>query len=185
MIEKIDISSWSGLPAGLSLALQLDPSTRLHSIDKRLGQPTYAPSSRQLAGRQRCDAMASAYAEAYPEYIPDTRHRGRVSIAHVLPPSRDISRRGGFAVDLVFSSILGKSVLALGLHLSKEWLLASTTAAGDNARLSVGEAHWRLLAISAILLAVWHRPWDLFSKRVNVCFGVCLLSSQTHAESRF
>lgn len=113
--------------------------------------------------------MAAAYAEAYPEYIPDTRHRGRVSIAHVLPPSRDISRRGGFAVDLVFSSILGKSVLALGLHLTKEWLLAAISNINtSNARLSVGEAHWRLLAISAILLAIWHRPWDLFSKRINV-----------------
>jgi hypothetical protein len=113
--------------------------------------------------------MAAAYAEAYPEYIPDTRHRGRVSIAHVLPPSRDISRRGGFAVDLVFSSILGKSVLALGLHLTKEWLLASSNGS-SNPRLSVGETHWRLLAISAILVAVWHKPWDLFSKRMNVCY---------------
>lgn len=118
--------------------------------------------------------MSSSYAEAYPEYVPDTRHRGRVSIAHVLPPSRDISRRGGFSVDLVFSSILGKSVLALGLHLTKEWLLASgSNNALQDARMSVGEAHWRLLAIAAVFLAIWHRPWELLNKRINV--GVSFL----------
>lgn len=125
--------------------------------------------------------MASSYAEAYPDYVPDTRHRGRVSIAHVLPPSRDISRRAGFSLDLVFSSILGKSVLALGLHLTKEWLLAPENGAGVDPRISVGEAHWRLLAIAAFFLSIWHRPWELFSKRINV--GCCCLTSH-HARRR-
>lgn len=128
--------------------------------------------------------MSSSYAEAYPEYVPDTRHRGRVSIAHVLPPSRDISRRGGFSVDLVFSTILGKSVLALGLHLTKEWLLASGSSSGlQDARMSVGEAHWRLLAIAAVFLAIWHRPWELFSKRINVRITCIKSSMHNNTES--
>lgn len=123
--------------------------------------------------------MSTGYAEAYPEYVPDTRHRGRVSIAHVLPPSRDISKRRSpyFPVDLVFTSILGKSVLALGLHLTKEWLLRASSSSVASARdsgVSVGEAHWRLLAIAAIFLAIWHRPWDLFSnnRRIQVCVSL-------------
>lgn len=77
-------------------------------------------------------------------------------------------------MDLVFSSILGKSVLALGLHLTKEWLLASgSNNALQDARMSVGEAHWRLLAIAAVFLAIWHRPWELLNKRINV--GVSFL----------
>jgi hypothetical protein len=78
-------------------------------------------------------------------------------------------------VDLIFTSILGKSLLALGLHLTKEWLLSNSNGTRSEirdtfTRVDVGEAHWRLLAISAGLLSIWHRPWEVFLQRINVCY---------------
>ena len=110
------------------------------------------------------------YAQAYPaEYRPDARQRGRVSIAHVLPPSRDIARRRtGTPADLVFTTILAKSLLALALHLAKEWLLIG-------AKISVGEINLGLLFLAAAILAARHRPWELSETRIKVVFDALLL----------
>ncbi|CAD6573884.1 MAG: Putative zinc transporter msc2 [Cyphobasidiales sp. Tagirdzhanova-0007] len=107
------------------------------------------------------------YAQAYPaEYRPDARQRGRVSIAHVLPPSRDIARRRtGTPADLVFTTILAKSLLALALHLAKEWLLIG-------AKISVGEINLGLLFLAAAILAARHRPWELSETRIKLPYVV-------------
>lgn len=107
----------------------------------------------------------SGYASAYPDYVPDARQRGRVSIAHVLPASRDAAaRRRGVPADLVFTSILSKSLLALSLHLVKEWLLRPNSVG----LASVFQIHFWLLLVASITTAFWTRPWQAFNDRVKV-----------------
>jgi hypothetical protein len=104
------------------------------------------------------------YASAYPEYVPDARQRGRVSIAHVLPASREVAaRRNGVPADLVFTSILAKSLLALSIHLVKEWLLKSETAGA-----TIAQIHVWLLVIASIASALWTRPWEALKHRIKV-----------------
>lgn len=105
------------------------------------------------------------YAQAYPvEYRPDARQRGRVSINHVLPPSRDIARRrAGIPADLVFSAILTKSLLALSHHLVKEWLI-------NGIGIPLGQINLGLLILAAIVLGAWQRPWELHGARLKVHF---------------
>ena len=115
------------------------------------------------------------YTSAYPEYLPDARQRGRVSIAHVLPPGKDaLARHRGVPADLVFSSILSKSLLALSLHLVKEWLFTDPAVRAD-----LGAIHFKLLALAALASALWNRPWEAFASgnrlRVSVQCDVPLL----------
>lgn len=103
-------------------------------------------------------ASAAGYASAYPEYVPDARQRGRVSIAHVLPASREsAARRNGLPADLVFTSILSKSLLALSLHLVKEWLIAPKSPGA-----TVSQIHIWLLLFGSIASSIWTRPWEAF-----------------------
>lgn len=108
-------------------------------------------------------STVTSYATAYPaEYLPDARQRGRVSIAHVLPPSRDIGRRkAGIPADLVFSTILTKSLLALSLHLVKEWLLSGS-------KIPVGQVNLGLLLLAAAILGARQRPWELSGTEIRV-----------------
>lgn len=106
---------------------------------------------------------SAGYASAYPDYVPDARQRGRVSIAHVLPASREAAaRRRGVPADLVFTSILAKSLLALSLHLVKEWLL------GANSASPIFHIHFWLLLVGSLASAVWSRPWEAVRDRIKV-----------------
>lgn len=115
---------------------------------------------------------AGGYTSAYPEYLPDARQRGRVSIAHVLPPGKDaLARHRGVPADLVFSSILSKSLLALSLHLVKEWLFSDPAVRAAD----LGAVHFKLLALAALASALWNRPWEAFASghRLRVSFAAC------------
>lgn len=114
--------------------------------------------------------MASAgagngYAQAYPEFVPDARQRGRLSVAHVLQPGKAGGQKGAgksntVPADLIFSTILSKSLLTLALHLVKEWLF--------NGGAQVAPVNFKLLLVAALVLAVWHRPWLCFRQQLNV-----------------
>ena len=117
---------------------------------------------------------------SYTSAYVDSRQRGRVSIAHVLAPTRAAQRAKasrGVPEHLVFSTILAKSLLALAAHLAREWLL------GAGAHLAVVAANLWLLAIAGALLTAWTRPWTVIgSHRIRVgALPLALQQQQQHA----
>ncbi|GAA5837225.1 hypothetical protein JCM5353_005999 [Sporobolomyces roseus] len=85
------------------------------------------------------------YAEAY-----DPRRSGRVSLTSLGPQIRSTS--GSLPSDLLFSILLSKSLLALSLHIARDWLLGQ------------GYSTWTLntlvLSFGGAGLAVWEKSWE-------------------------
>ncbi|GAA5907356.1 cation diffusion facilitator family transporter [Sporobolomyces salmoneus] len=85
------------------------------------------------------------YVEAY-----DPRRSGRVSLTSIGPQLRNIS--GSLPSDLLFSILLSKSLLALSLHISRDWLLVQ------------GYPTWTLntiaLGVGGAGLALWEKSWE-------------------------
>ncbi|GAA5950931.1 hypothetical protein JCM21900_000376 [Sporobolomyces salmonicolor] len=89
---------------------------------------------------------AGGYAEAY-----NPRRSGRVSLAS-FGPQLHPSSTGSLPSDLLFSLLLSKSLLALALHIARDWLLAQ------------GYSPWTLngivLAVGGAGIALWDRSWE-------------------------
>ncbi|GAA6035667.1 hypothetical protein JCM8097_004960 [Rhodosporidiobolus ruineniae] len=89
---------------------------------------------------------SGGYAEAY-----DPRRSGRVSMA-ALDAQLKYGTATSLPTDLLFGVLLSKSLVALALHVAKDWLLAS------------GYGAWTLnavvLAVAAGVLVMWERSWD-------------------------
>ncbi|GAA5858967.1 hypothetical protein JCM1840_006638 [Sporobolomyces johnsonii] len=89
---------------------------------------------------------AGGYAEAY-----NPRRSGRVSLAS-FGPQLHPSSTGSLPFDLLFSLLLSKSLLALALHIARDWLLAQ------------GYSPWTLngivLAVGGAGIALWERSWE-------------------------
>ncbi|GAA6063604.1 hypothetical protein JCM10212_006221 [Sporobolomyces blumeae] len=85
------------------------------------------------------------YAEAY-----DPRRSGRVAL-HSFGPQLG-TPTGSLPSDLLFSVLLSKSLVALSLHIARDWLLGQ------------GYPPWTLnavsLAVAGVGLAVWDRAWE-------------------------
>ncbi|GAA5970430.1 hypothetical protein JCM3765_000979, partial [Sporobolomyces pararoseus] len=87
------------------------------------------------------------YAEAY-----DPRRSGRVSLTSLGPQLRLNNTSGSLPSDLLFSILLSKSLLALSLHISRDWLL------------SQGYSIWTLNTIVLLVggagLSLWEKSWE-------------------------
>ncbi|GAA5933600.1 cation diffusion facilitator family transporter [Sporobolomyces koalae] len=90
---------------------------------------------------------SGGYAEAY-----DPRRSGRVSLTSLGPQLRNSRDVASLPSDLLFSVLLSKSLLALALHISRDWLLGQ------------GYSAWTLntvaLTVGGACLVVWERSWE-------------------------
>ncbi|GAA5874053.1 hypothetical protein JCM16303_002674 [Sporobolomyces ruberrimus] len=89
---------------------------------------------------------SGGYTEAY-----DPRRSGRVSLTSLGPQLRNTTS-GSLPSDLLFSILLSKSLLALSLHISRDWLLAQ------------GFSTWTLntvvIGVGGAGLALWEKSWE-------------------------
>lgn len=164
-------SSWAGSAQEWKRALKplLPPSLRDDADWPLTARMERSAGGSRKGSRPGEGSSSLSSQQQHVDYLPDARQRGRVSIAHVLPPSRDIARRrarGGIPADLVFSNILCKSFLALALHLVKEWILHASK------NPDVPDVAFKLGLVAAALTALWHRPWQVFrsSSKIDVSF---------------
>ncbi|GAA5981239.1 hypothetical protein JCM11641_005621 [Rhodosporidiobolus odoratus] len=93
---------------------------------------------------------AGGYAEAY-----DPRRTGRVPLSNFSSSAR-YGASTALPLDLLFAVLLSKSLSALALHVTKDWVLASSGNSGWGA-VKVNAV---VMSVAAVAMGLWERSWE-------------------------